>query len=96
MFAEGFKFFPIPIVAEPRNDIGSDTIQKDRIPDYCLEIKGHGFIRANGWIEFVGGELFQAASCLIKDNKIIFAVGQDYWSGTSIDLRGQWCFPDNR
>ena len=36
------------------------------------------------------------ASCLIKDNKIIFAVGQDYWSGASIDLRGQWCFPDNR
>ena len=31
------------------------------------------------------------ASCLIKDNKVVFAVGQDYWSGASIDLRGQWC-----
>ncbi len=50
VFAEGFKFFPIPIVAEPRNDIGPDTIQENSIPNYCLKIKGHGLIKANGWI----------------------------------------------
>ena len=60
MFAEGFKFSPIPIVAEPRDDVGPDTIQKDRIPDCCFEIEGHGFVRANGWVEVVGGELFRA------------------------------------
>jgi hypothetical protein len=50
VFAEGFKFPPIPIVAEPRNDIGPDTIQENSIPNYCLKIKGHGLIKANGWI----------------------------------------------
>ena len=39
VFVEGLEFFPIPIVAEPRNDVGPDTIQKDRIPDYCLNIE---------------------------------------------------------
>ena len=61
MFAEGFKFSPIPIVAEPRDDVGPDTIQKDRIPDYCLNIEWHGLVAAIGCVEVATDELFQAA-----------------------------------
>ena len=61
MFAEGLKFLPIPIVAEPRDDVGADTIQKNRIPDYRLNIKWHGLVAAIGCVEVGLGELFQAA-----------------------------------
>ena len=61
VFVEGLEFFLIPIVAEPRDDVGSDTIQKDRIPDYCLNIEWHGLVTANGFVEVAPGELFQAA-----------------------------------
>ena len=61
VFAEGFKFPLIPIVAEPRDDVGPDTIQKDRIPDYCLNIEWHGLVAAIGCVEVAPGELFQAA-----------------------------------
>ena len=69
VFAEGFKFPLIPIVAEPRDDVGPDTIQKDRIPDYCLNIEWHGFVRANGWVEVVGAELFRAAFCFMPNKR---------------------------
>ena len=58
---EGLEFFPIPIVEEPRDDVGPDTIQKDRIPDYCLNIEWHGLDAAIGSVEVAPGELFQAA-----------------------------------
>ena len=61
VFVEGLEFFPIPIVVEPRDDVGPDTIQKDRIPDYCLNIEWHGIVAAIGCVEVAPGELFQAA-----------------------------------
>ena len=61
VFVEGLEFCPIPIVEEPRDDVGPDTIQKDRIPDYCLNIEWHGLVAANGCVEVAPGELFQAA-----------------------------------
>ena len=64
VFVEGLEFFPIPIVAEPRDDVGPDTIQKDRIPDYCLNIEWHGLVAAIGCVEVAPGELFRAAVCL--------------------------------
>ena len=36
---EGPKFSPIPIGEEPRDDVGPDTVQKDRMPDYGLNIE---------------------------------------------------------
>ena len=61
MFVEGLEFFPIPIVEEPRDDIGPDTVQKDRIPDCCLNIEWHGIVAAIGCVEVAPGELFLAA-----------------------------------
>ena len=78
VFVEGLEFFPIPIIAEPRDDVGPDTVQKDRIPDYCFKIEGHGFVRANGWVEVVGGELFQAAFCFMPNKR-----QQNYFGGWS-------------
>ena len=42
---EGLEFSPIPIGEEPRDDVGPDTVQKDRIPDRCLNIEGHALSR---------------------------------------------------
>ena len=42
---DGLEFSPIPIGEEPRDDVGSDTVQKDRIPDRCLNIEGHALSR---------------------------------------------------
>ena len=42
---DDLEFFPIPIGEEPRDDVGPDTIQKDRIPDRCLNIEGHALSR---------------------------------------------------
>ena len=61
VFVEDLEFPLIPIVAEPRDDVGPDTIQKDRIPDYCLNIEWHGLVAAIGCVEVALGELFQAA-----------------------------------
>ena len=58
VFVEGLEFFLIPIVAEPRDDVGSDTIQKDRIPYYCLNVECHGLVTVNGCFELPVGKLF--------------------------------------
>ena len=42
---DDLEFFPIPIGEEPRDDVGPDTVQKDRIPDRCLNIEGHALSR---------------------------------------------------
>jgi len=42
---DGLEFFPIPIVEEPRDDVGPDTVQKDRIPDRRLNVEGHALSR---------------------------------------------------
>ena len=42
---DGLEFFPIPIVEEPRDDVRSDTVQKDRIPDRRLNVEGHALSR---------------------------------------------------
>jgi len=45
VFVEGFEFFPIPIAEELRDDVRSDTVQKDRIPDRRLNVEGHALSR---------------------------------------------------
>ena len=38
---EGLKFFSIPIGEEPRDDIGSDTVQKNHVPNRRLNVESH-------------------------------------------------------
>ena len=45
VFVEGLKFSLIPIGEEPRDDVGPDAVQKNRVPDRCLNIEGHALSR---------------------------------------------------
>ena len=58
---EGLKFFLIPIVAEPRDNVGCDTVHEDPVPDYCFKIKWHGHVTVIGFVEVALYELFRAA-----------------------------------
>ena len=45
VFVEGLKLSLIPIGEEPRDDVGPDAVQKNCVPDRCLNVEGHALSR---------------------------------------------------